>query len=189
MKAYLSILIILVLAVCFGCQDVFTYSPLDFLERDPSTLSKEQQLLYARQALSSGDDSAMNKALNIVVNELIPADPTNPDLWLLGGDLKWTLSHAPIALQNYLFANNNQFPAPASYGAFLTDIEAELSSAEKTLMRDAADTFYYTNAEQNFGATLHAIQLLATGIGLLSAGDPYLNATAYLDAAIAALTP
>jgi len=189
MKAYMYAVIILVLAVILGCQDIFTYSPLDFLERDPSTLSKAQQLLYAQQALSSGNDSAMAAALDVVENDLIPDDPTNPDLWLLAGDLKWALSHASIAMQNYLVDNSNQFPAPAAYAAFLLYIENVLSNAEETLMKDAADIFYYTNAEQNYGATLHAMQLLATGVGLLSAGDPYLNATTYLDAAIAALVP
>jgi hypothetical protein len=111
MKAYFFIIISFILVLCFGCQDVFTYSPLDFLERDPKTLSKEQQLLYAKQALSSGNEDAMEKALSVVEDQLAD-DPNNAELLLLTGDLKWTLSRAPIAMQNYLFDNNNEFPDP-----------------------------------------------------------------------------
>ncbi|MEJ2664201.1 MAG: hypothetical protein P8107_09195 [Spirochaetia bacterium] len=184
--SYLAALFLLFLL--FGCQDIFTYSPLDILQRDPASLSKDQQLLYAQQALSSGDDSPITSAIDIVENTLIPDDPANADLYLLLGDLKWTRSHTPFALQDYLFNNSNQFPAPANYLAFVTSIESGLSAAEITLLEEAADNCYYY-AENTLGATLNAIQQLAAGIGLLSAGDPYGNAAAYLTNAINILVP
>ncbi len=159
---------LLLLVFCIsGCQDIFTYGPLDILQRDPSTLSKDQQLLYARQALSSGDDDAMSSAVDLVEDTLIPGDPNNADLFLLLGDLKWRLSHAPIALQNYLFNNSNQFPDPADYITFANDIQSGLSSAERNLLYDAANNCYYY-AENTLTATLNAVQQLATGVGILA---------------------
>ena len=82
MKARVGLVFLLFVVFISGCQNFFTYSPLDILQRDPDSLSKEQQLVYARQALSSGNKKAMEDALDIVVNDLIPDDPTNPDLYL-----------------------------------------------------------------------------------------------------------
>jgi hypothetical protein len=187
MKVCFIALIPLVLALCAGCQDFFTYSPLGFLERDPETLSKEQQLLYAEQALSSGNEDAMGKALSVVIDQLVD-DPNNVKLLLLAGNLWWTLSHAPVALQNYLFDNSNQFPAPGTYDVFVADIEGRLTQPNDIPYLRAAAAAYMA-AEAN-GGTLHAVQQLVTGIGLISINIANLPVAAvYLDAAITALVP
>ncbi|MBN1798824.1 MAG: hypothetical protein JW822_09615 [Spirochaetales bacterium] len=193
MKAYASVIILLLLAVIFSCQDIFTYSPLDILERDPKTLSKEQQLLYAEQALSSGRRGVMIDALDVVVNELLPDDPTSVKLNLLVADLLWALSNAPIALQNYLFDNSNQFPdpgVPADFPLFVADLESRLNPPDDILALQTA-AVYYWNVENILGGSLHAMQQLATGIGLLSI-DPVANfaiATPYITNAINAMIP
>ena len=52
-----------------GCQAIFTFSPLSGLQRDPSTLSPEQRLTYAQDALASGDPAAMKKAYDAIKND------------------------------------------------------------------------------------------------------------------------
>jgi hypothetical protein len=52
-----------------GCQAIFTFSPLSGLKRDPSTMSPEQRLTYAQDALASGDTAAMQKAYDAIKND------------------------------------------------------------------------------------------------------------------------
>jgi hypothetical protein len=185
--SYISAGLLLLVFFISGCQDIFTYGPLDFLQRDPSTLSKDQQLLYARQALSSGKRSAMEDALDVVVNDLLPDDPTNPELYILAADLMWRLSYVPEAVQSYLFANGQQFPGVADYGIFTTSINSYLISAgtDSTLIIAAAILYDAVNTS---GVPLNGVQDLATGIGLYLSGD-LANGAAYLTAAINILVP
>jgi hypothetical protein len=53
------LLTLAVLVLATGCEAVFTASLFSFLQRDPSTLSPEQQVNWAEQALASGDPAAM----------------------------------------------------------------------------------------------------------------------------------
>jgi hypothetical protein len=46
-----------------GCQQVFTYSPLGFLQRPLSSLSTAQQISFGEDALASGDPEQMAAAL------------------------------------------------------------------------------------------------------------------------------
>jgi tetratricopeptide (TPR) repeat protein len=168
MKAYVYALIILGTILIFGCQNFFTYSPLDILQRDPDTLSKEQKLLYARQALSSGNKDAMEEALDVVVNDLIPDDPTNADLWLLCGDLLWTLSDVPDAILDYLNANDQTFPDQSSVAevdTFVHYIEGRLEPDEILLFQASASVYYSVDTTPSI---LNPIQQLAAGLGLLS---------------------
>jgi hypothetical protein len=52
-----------------GCQDVFTYAPLSFLQRAPSSMSHEQAMNYAEQALASGDEAAMKAAFEALKDD------------------------------------------------------------------------------------------------------------------------
>ena len=70
--APVSLLILLVLMTLAGCQDIFTYTPLKGLQRDPSTLSASQRLVYAQEALASGDKEAMQAAYNAIKNDTSP---------------------------------------------------------------------------------------------------------------------
>jgi hypothetical protein len=45
-----------------GCEQIFTYSPVSFLQRDPSTLSEEQKIRYAELALEGGDTETLRNA-------------------------------------------------------------------------------------------------------------------------------
>jgi hypothetical protein len=167
--SYISAGLLLLVFFISGCQDIFTYGPLDFLQRDPSTLSKDQQLLYAQQALSSGKRSAMEDALDVVVNDLLPDDPTNPELYILAADLMWTLSDTPIALQNYLFENSQQFPDPATpalFPTFVGDLESRLTPEDILLLQIAAS--FYWMANTTLAASLNGVQQLAAGVGILS---------------------
>jgi len=104
-------------------------------------------------------------------------------------------------LQNYLFANNNQFPdpgSPAGFPQFVTDVKSYLSDpGNEVPLLEAAAEVYYCYADITLGATLNAMQMLAAGLGKLSfqlslplpVPAEVLAAEAYINAAIRALIP
>lgn len=66
-----------------GCQEVFTYSLLEGLQRDPSDLPQEQQISYAESALAAGDVGAMAD----IYDEIVALAAHDPGLYLLAADL------------------------------------------------------------------------------------------------------
>lgn len=90
----ISLLILLVLVILTGCQDIFTYTPLKGLQRDPSTLSAQQRLVYAQDALASGDKNAMLAAYNAIKND------TSPDAVHLTAELGIELSGVPALIND-----------------------------------------------------------------------------------------
>jgi hypothetical protein len=87
--APVTLLILLVLMILSACQDIFTYTPLKGLQRDPSTLSAQQRLVYAQDALASGDKNAMLAAYNAIKTD------TSPDAVHLTAELGIELSGVP----------------------------------------------------------------------------------------------
>jgi hypothetical protein len=84
---FLVLLILLIVTVVLsGCQDIFTFSPFSELGRDPSTLSKDQQINYATNALASGDPDEMAEAYELIA-DLLEDDPDNGELHLLAAEL------------------------------------------------------------------------------------------------------
>ncbi len=60
-----------------GCEQFFTTSPFSFLQRDPSNLSPEQQISYARLSLESGDTETQRNAYEAI------KDRDDPEVQLL----------------------------------------------------------------------------------------------------------
>ena len=77
----LILVLVLVLVLIASCQQIFTFSPLSFLQRDPANLPPEQQIAYAEGALASGDTEAMAVAFNLIQGS------DDPDVALLASDL------------------------------------------------------------------------------------------------------
>ena len=63
------ILVLLLLLLLAGCQAIFTYSPLSFLQRDPANLPLDQKITWAENALASGDPEAMATAYDAIKDE------------------------------------------------------------------------------------------------------------------------
>lgn len=77
---------LLLLLFSAGCQRVFTFSPFSGLQRDPATMSADQQAQYAQDVLAGGDTEAMAEAYALIENLLVN-DPENGELHLLAADL------------------------------------------------------------------------------------------------------
>jgi len=76
--------IVLVLTSIFiytSCQQIFTYSALEWAQRDPSNLPPAQQIAYAEAALASGDQAAVEAAYAAL------SSSSDPDVQVLASQL------------------------------------------------------------------------------------------------------
>lgn len=71
--------------IILGCEQVFSTNLFTGLERDPSKLSLDQQIVYAQNALASGDPDKMAKAYDALSDSIEGTD--DPELNLLAADL------------------------------------------------------------------------------------------------------
>ena len=166
MKSIFSIAIVFFIILIFSsCQAVFTYSPLSFLQRDPSTLSAEEKVAYAENALSSGDAESMKKAYN-ALKDLLADNPDDPSLNELAAKLAVELSGVPTLIEGIVSGDIDLSGSSAG-----SDIAGFLSQegVSPEYMEEAAQ--YYVTASEN-GADLDPTDYIMGSVGLLiSAAD------------------
>ena len=95
-KLSIFIITILFLGILFSCQQIFTYSPVSWAQRDPSKLPPEQKIAYAEEALASGDSAAVEAAYNAL------KDSTDPDTQALVSQLAVSASGLDDAIAEAL---------------------------------------------------------------------------------------
>ncbi|MCF7927593.1 MAG: hypothetical protein K9L68_00760 [Spirochaetales bacterium] len=84
-----------------SCQDLFTTSAFEFLQRDPSDLSLSQQIVYAENALASGDEGAIQSAYEAIGDSLAD-DPNDAGLNSLYADLAIEVSGVSEAVSDLM---------------------------------------------------------------------------------------
>ncbi len=83
--------VLLIMAAFFllsACQELFTTSLMEGLQRDPSNLPPTQQVAYAEDALEAGDTAAMAD----IYDEIVDLAADDPEQYLLAADLAMGLS-------------------------------------------------------------------------------------------------
>ncbi len=78
-----------------GCEAIFTFSPVSFLQTPLTNLSPDELGAFGDDALNAGDPAAMQAALDAVVDALADPDITPEEaaeLSLVGGSLAIELS-------------------------------------------------------------------------------------------------
>ena len=85
-KLPVIIMVTVTILIFASCQQIFTYSALEWAQRDPADLPEDQQIAYAESILTSGDTEAMAEAYE-VINDLVEDNPYDVDLRLLAADL------------------------------------------------------------------------------------------------------
>ncbi|MQY76202.1 MAG: hypothetical protein GH155_01055 [Spirochaeta sp.] len=123
-------LVLLLLLLLAGCQAIFTYSPLSFLQRDPANLPLDQKIAWAENALASGDLEAMATAYDAIKDE--------SGVDYLAANLALELSGVPQLLFEVIEGN-------IDYSA-ITDMNDFLA--------DNVDSEYVSYAAGDFWATL-----------------------------------
>lgn len=111
-----------------GCENVFTTSLLSGLQRDPSTLSPEQQVRYAEEALASGDPEAMADAYRTLRTS------DDPETQLLAADL----ALGAAGLETTITGALGELTGGGDPETVLAEALASFDEDELAMMADAA---------------------------------------------------
>ena len=152
-KLSVIVLAAVTILIYTSCQQIFTYSALEWAQRDPSSLPPEQQVAYAESILSSGDTAAMAEAYD-VINDLVTANPDDVELQLLAADLAIGGSGIADAIADLDLDNLD------------TSVETILASLDLVLVAAAAD--HVIAAEALDPTAISEEQYLNTGLILLA---------------------
>ena len=152
-KLQVIVLVAVTILIYTSCQQIFTYSALEWAQRDPSSLPPEQQVAYAESILSSGDTAAMAEAYD-VINDLVTANPDDVELQLLAADLAIGGSGIADAIADLDLDNLD------------TSVETILASLDLVLVAAAAD--HVIAAEALDPTAISEEQYLNTGLILLA---------------------
>ena len=147
------VLAVITILIYTSCQQLFTYSALEWAQRDPSDLPPAQQISYAKSILSSGDTAAMADAY-AVINDLVTEDPDNVELQLLAADLAIGGSGITDAIANLDLDNLD------------TSVETVLASIDLTFV--AASAAHIETAAALNPEAVSSEQYLNTGLILLA---------------------
>ena len=154
MKKLLVIIMVAVTIIIYtSCQQIFTYSVLEWAQRDPANLPEAQQIAYAESILSSGDTEEMAEAYE-VIDDLVTANPDDVELRLLAADLAIGGSGITDAIENLDLENLD------------TSVETILDSIDLALVVASAD--HVIAAEILDPAAISPDQYLNTGLILLA---------------------
>jgi len=117
-----------------SCQQVFTYSPLKAFQRSPTSMSPQQKVEYAQEALASGDTSAMKQAFDAI------KDSTDPQTNLLASQLAFGASGATQVF--------NQVLGALASGSSSSQDVADLSSTVQTAINNVDVNLAAEGAQQ-----------------------------------------
>ena len=123
MKTRVMLVVWLALLSVASCEMVFTTSPLAFLQRDPSRLSEQQQVVFGRNALASGDREKMAVAFELL------KESADPEIRLLASDLAFGAAGLDVAIMSALpdivAAGDDQAALQAALDEALMDFSAD----------------------------------------------------------------
>lgn len=154
---------LLCMALLFsGCQEVFTYSLFEGLQRDPSSLPPEQQISYARSVLASGDPDAMADIYDEIAD--LAQDENDPDLYLLAADLAMGASGISSAIDEVL---SSEDPGSLDYTVVLAGIDtAMLNNVSTQVIAAEAAGGTPTSDQYVAAAGAELLELLEGGASL-----------------------
>ncbi|MDA3941072.1 MAG: hypothetical protein PF693_17480 [Spirochaetia bacterium] len=90
---------VVIYLILSSCQQIFTYSVLEWAQRDPSNLPPAQQIAYAESALASGDEQAIIDAYNAIKDlDTAEADLLASELAFAGSGVSGVIAEATTML-------------------------------------------------------------------------------------------
>jgi hypothetical protein len=137
-----------------GCEAVFTFCPVAFLQRSTADMTPEQALSYAQDALSSGDQATMQKAYDSLIAR-IEAGSVDATTNYTAAELALELSGAPAVLTAAVTSLLSG-TTPDLTLADLEDIDTDLLIAAAQCLQTA----------QGSGADLTAVDYVLGGVGI-----------------------
>ncbi|NOY09929.1 MAG: hypothetical protein GXP33_13930 [Spirochaetes bacterium] len=154
------ITLLILMLFMWGCQAVFTYSPLSILQRDPSSLPASAQKTYAEDALASGDSEAIAKAYSSIT-ALLADNPDDPGLNLLAAKLGVEVSGVP-KLIDQIVQGELDLSDPNAVSTISDFISA--GGVDPQVMVQAGE--YYKAADAN-GGELSSTDYIMGSLGIL----------------------
>lgn len=154
-KAMTGLLFAITAFVFVGCEQFFTYSPLSFLQRDPSTLPMDQRISYARLALEGGDKETQKDAYNAIKGS------DDPEVQLLASKVAVGASGLNDAIANAadaLLAGDTY-----SYSEFVSQIDVTMLENSMTEFDKADGSTTISDEEYLTAAAASAITLVENG--------------------------
>lgn len=119
-----------------GCEQLFSTNVFSGLERDPSKLSFEQQIVYARNAVASGDRKIQAKAYDALAKSLADKNNQDPELNSLAINLAIGASGMADLLTDFLtLLYDGSFSSSADAAASL---DGKLSTLDYAYIDSAA---------------------------------------------------
>ncbi len=171
--------------VLAGCQAIFTYSPLSFLQRDPANLPLDQKITWAENALASGDPEAMATAYAAIKDESgVDYLAANLALELSGVPqllfevIEGDIDYSTITdMENFLQQLDSSYVSAAGghYNDTLANDPGSLTGTDYIL---GAASLLFQAADLNGGSmgagivTTDAAAFAAAGLGTMSVDDP-----------------
>lgn len=156
--ARLCLPIFLLVFPVLGCENIFTYSPLEGLRRDVSKLPVEQRIELAQSAINSGDVDAM-----IEVYDDLKASK-DPTVMPVAADLAISISGVPSAVTDILGqAATVDFENEDELQTFTETAQTRLDSVDETKVTEAVDLI---EATEKAGGTVSPDQYAMAAVGL-----------------------
>lgn len=117
------IFLVLMIFFIISCQEIFTYSALNSLERDPSSLSEDEKIAYAYAALESQKVEYMEKAYAVMI-PIAEKYPNDEELQML----TYNLAIGASGMQAEILGSLDAFLDPGS-----TDADTALDALEDAM--------------------------------------------------------
>lgn len=160
---------IILVGTLTSCESVFTTNLFEWAQRDPSNMSESQKIAYAKDALASNDEKAMEKAYDAL------KDTGDSSLKPFVAELALGAAGVTNAMADMLgdvAAGGTEAEIKAAMEAKI----ASFTSKDLVLIKEAAALI---QAAETAGAAVTADQYFVAGVGLLvvaldaAGGDAY----------------
>ncbi|HEY9594238.1 MAG TPA: hypothetical protein VHE79_07165 [Spirochaetia bacterium] len=141
-----------------GCQAIFTYSPVAGLQRSPSSLTPEQRVTYAENALASGDTDAMKAAYEAI------KDDTGDQAQYLAAQLGFEASGVPDLVLEAVteFTTTGTSSLLSGDATGITDFFSSHPDVDPQLFIDAAANL----ANVSSSTTVDSMSYVYAGLGM-----------------------
>jgi hypothetical protein len=169
----LPLLVFLVL-ITPSCEQIFTYSPLSFAQRDPANLSEAQQIAYAQSILGTG---ASREDL-IAAYEAI-ADSSDPEVQYLASQVAVAASGINEAAEEILASIDTIDTAT---------IDSILDGVDDNLLAGAIEAMYIADGDSSTVENIAPEDYLVTAVAVLIEANVDLT-TVDVSAEISGATP
>lgn len=151
-----ALFVVLLILLLGSCEQMFTFSPLSWAQRDPANLSDAQKIAYAESVLGSGDADAMADAYNAI------KDSSDPDVQYLASQLAVGASGINEAAEEILASIDTIDTAT---------IDSILDGVDDILLAGAIAAMYIADGDSSTSEGIAPEDYLVTAVAVLIEAD------------------